>query len=345
MLAMRLTGIRQMRMFDTAKPKIVRDNDVLIRMTQVGVCGSDVHYYTSGKIGSQIVQYPFTVGHEGAGIVENTGSAVTRVKPGDRIAIEPAVSCLQCDQCRAGRPHTCRNLLFLGCPGQIEGCLKEYLVMPDNCCYPIPDSMSLVEASLSEPLAIGVYAVKLADLHADANIGIIGCGPIGLSVLLAVKNQMCNNVYVTDKIDARLKFAKSLGADWIGNHNSGNTTAQIINCEPALLDTVFECCGQQDAVNQALKILKPGGKLVMVGIPETDSIAFNMDDMRRKELCVQNVRRQNHCVQTALDMIASRKCIVGPMATHHFRFSETAEAFDLVANYRDGVIKAMINIS
>jgi L-iditol 2-dehydrogenase len=116
MKAMRLTGIRKMEMLEVDKPQIIADNDVLIKMTDVGVCGSDVHYYTRGKIGSQVVEYPFTVGHEGSGIVEAVGSAVTRVKPGDAIAIEPATCCHHCDQCLAGREHTCRNLTFLGCP-------------------------------------------------------------------------------------------------------------------------------------------------------------------------------------------------------------------------------------
>jgi L-iditol 2-dehydrogenase len=126
-----------MEMRNIPDPEIKNPNDVLIRMKIVGVCGSDVHYYTQGKIGSQVVEYPFTVGHEGAGIVEAVGSAVTKVKPGDRIAVEPAMSCWECDQCKAGRPHTCRKLHFLGCPKQADGCLSEYIVMPEECCLKI----------------------------------------------------------------------------------------------------------------------------------------------------------------------------------------------------------------
>src|SRR4030065_2680169 len=126
MKSIMLTGIRQMEMKTVADPVIVNDTDVLIRMERVGVCGSDVHYYTTGRIGSQVVKYPFMVGHEGAGIVKETGERVTRVKPGDRIAIEPAMPCWACDQCLSGRHHTCRKLLFLGWPGQAEGCLTEF---------------------------------------------------------------------------------------------------------------------------------------------------------------------------------------------------------------------------
>ena len=124
MKAMQLTGIRQMEMRELPDPILVNDSDVLIKILSVGVCGSDIHYYVSGKIGDQVVQYPFTVGHEGAGRVVEVGSAVTHVRPGDRIAVEPAMPCWQCDQCQAGRHHTCRNLRFLGCPKHAEGCLS-----------------------------------------------------------------------------------------------------------------------------------------------------------------------------------------------------------------------------
>ena len=344
MRVMKLTGLRQMAIFDVPMPQLKADNDVLIRMTHVGVCGSDVHYYTTGRIGSQVVEYPFAVGHECAGIVEKTGAGVTRVKPGDRIAVEPSAPCHQCDQCLAGRPHTCRKLTFLGCPGQAEGCLSDYIMMKEDSCFPIPDNMTLEEAALSEPLSIGVYAVKLSIPMSHARIGIIGCGPIGLSVLMPSLLQGAEKIYVTDKIDARLETAKKAGAAWTGNPLKSDIVADITQAEPLLLDAVFECCGQQEAVDQAIALLKPGGKMIFIGIPETDRISFNMDYMRRKEICVQNVRRQNHCMQAALDMIAGKKCNVGIMTTHRFPLEKTQAAFDLVADYRDGVVKAMIEI-
>lgn len=342
MKAMRLTGIRQMEMLEVDKPQIIADNDVLIKMTDVGVCGSDVHYYARGKIGSQVVEYPFTVGHEGSGIVEAVGSAVTRVKPGDAIAVEPATSCYHCDQCLAGRENTCRNLTFLGCPGQVEGCLSEYIVMKEQSCFPLGDKITLEEGALSEPLAIGVYAVRQSITMKGAKIAILGCGPIGLSVLLPAIAQGAEKVYVTDKLDYRVELAKKAGAVWGGNPLKQDVVKAVSEQEPGLLDAVFECCGQAEAVDNALAMLKPGGKLMMIGIPETDSLPFNMDNMRRKEICVQNVRRQNHCVQAALDMIANKDFDVNIMTTHRFSFAQTKEAFDLVDKYEDGVVKAII---
>ncbi|MFA6714238.1 MAG: alcohol dehydrogenase catalytic domain-containing protein [Victivallales bacterium] len=342
MKAMRLTGIRKMKMLEVDKPQIVADNDVLIKMTDVGICGSDVHYYARGKIGSQIVKYPFTIGHEGAGIVEAVGSAVNRVKPGDAVAIEPGTPCHHCDQCLIGREHTCRNLTYLGCPGQAEGCLSEYIVMKEDSCFPLGNKVTPEEGALSEPLSIGVYAVKLSIPMNGAKIGILGCGPIGLSVLLPALAQGAEKIYVTDKLDYRLELAKKAGACWTGNPLKQDVAKAVAEQESGLLDAVFECCGQADAVDNALAMLKPGGKLMMVGIPETETLPFNMDNMRHKEICVQNVRRQNHCVQAALDMIARKDFDVNIMTTHHFSFAETQKALDLVDKYEDGVVKAII---
>ena len=333
-----------MQMMEVETPKIVNPTDVLIKMKVLGVCGSDIHYYVSGKIGSQVVKYPFPVGHEGAGEVVETGSGVTHVKVGDRIAIEPAMPCFKCDQCLEGRPHTCRNLKFLGCPGQADGCLSEYIVMPETSCFPIPESMSYDQAAISEPLAIGVYAVRLANMDfTGKNVGILGFGPIGLSVLLPLMQKGAKNVYVTDKIDDRLAIAKKSGAIWTGNPDTEDVVALVKELEPALLDIVFECCGKQEAVDQAIDMLKPGGKLLIIGIPEFSRWSFPVDKMRHKEIAIQNVRRQNGALEETLELLAEEKVDVSRMPSHRFKFANTKQAFDLVAGYSDGVMKAMID--
>jgi L-iditol 2-dehydrogenase len=343
MKAMVLTGIRQMKMVEVPDPEIVNDTDVLIKMERVGVCGSDIHYYTTGKIGSQVVQYPFAVGHEGAGTVIEIGSAVTKVKVGDEIAIEPAMPCWNCDQCNVGRPHTCRNLKFLGCPGQADGCLSEYIVMPETSCFKLADNMILDDGALSEPLAIGVYAVKQSIPMAGAAIGILGFGPIGMSVLLPALAMGAKSVYVTDKIEARLDIARKAGVIYAGNPDNEDVVSEIAALEPNMLDVVFECCGQQEALDNAVDLLKPGGKLMMIGIPEFDNWQFSADKARRKEITFTNVRRQNHALEPTLDMMEKKLFDAHQMVTHRFKFQQTKEAFDLVNQYADGVMKAMID--
>jgi L-iditol 2-dehydrogenase len=343
MNTMMLTGIRQMEMQQTPDPVIINPTDVKIKMKVIGVCGSDIHYYINGKIGKQVVKYPFPVGHEGAGEVVEIGSGVTTLKPGDRIAIEPAMPCWKCDQCLAGRPHTCRNLKFLGCPGQADGCLSDYIVMPETSCFKIPDAMTWDEAAISEPLAIGVYSVRQSILMQGKKVGILGYGPIGMSVMLPALSKGADKVYVTDKIEGRLEKSREVGAAWAGNPDKEDIVARILEQEPAGLDVVFECCGQQDAMDQAVEILKPGGKIMIVGIPETDRWTFSVDKLRHKEITIGNVRRQNHSLEETLEMLAGEKVDVKPMATHRFRFADTKAAFDLVAGYQDGVMKAMID--
>ena len=333
-----------MELREAPDPSVKAARDVLIKVGVVGVCGSDVHYYATGRIGSQVVKYPFRVGHEFAGTVVAVGRAVKRVKEGDMVSVDPAMFCGKCDQCRAGRFHTCRKLKFLGCPGQAEGCLCEYIVMPESSCYPVARGISLEQAAIIEPLSIGCYAVQQSVPMKGARIAILGCGPIGLSVLLPARVAGAKRIYVTDKIAARLAVAGKAGATWTGNPDRTDVVASIVRKEPLLLDAVFECCGQQAAIDQAIELLKPGGTLMLIGIPTVDRIAFCIDRMRRKELRIQNVRRQNECVEAAVRLIEKGRVDVDFMITHHFALEKTKQAFDLVENYRDGVVKAMIRV-
>lgn len=338
-----LTGIRELEYAERNLPKIINPDDVLLKIEAVGICGSDIHYYNEGNIGSQVVNYPFIVGHESAATVIETGPQVSHVKPGDKVAIEPTLWCGECEQCLQGRKHTCLNQNFLGCPGQIEGVLKEYAVLPEKCCFPVKVDMPFDLAVFAEPLSVGIYAVKLSGIDIkNSNIAILGAGPIGQSVLASCIKQGAKNVFVTDKLDYRLDIAEELGARWTGNANEPSLKSDMSNT--TTFDVVFECCGKQEAVDQAVKILKPGGKLMMVGIPEVDRISFEIDKMRRKELCFQNVRRQNECFQEAIDFIESDRDFFKPLITHYYSFEQVKEGFELVLNYSDNVLKAIINI-
>jgi len=339
-----LTGIKSMEMVEISVPELMNNNEVKIKLQSIGVCGSDIHYYSEGKIGTQVVKYPFPVGHECSGIIVEIGKNVTNVKVGDLVVVDPAVHCGKCDQCLSGRPHTCRNNKFLGCPGQLDGCLSEYIVMPDFTCFPVTGKLNAVQAALIEPLSIGVYTVKLAQIqNKSVSIGIFGAGPIGLSVLFKLLADGISNITMIEPLKYRLAKAKEIGVRNIINSESENVVEKIQQKEELLLDYVFEASGQQDAVTNAIKILKPGGKLILVGIPPDAKYIFDMDLMRRKELTVINVRRQNHCVEEAIDLVISGKIDVEKMVTHHFQLKETAEAFDIVEGYKDGAIQAMID--
>ncbi len=342
MQALRLTALRRLEVMEVPDPCLHNADDVLLRMAAVGVCGSDVHYYTTGRIGSQVVQYPFTLGHECAAAVERVGTAVRHLRPGDRVAVDPAMHCGECDQCRLGRPHTCRKLRFLGCPGQAEGCLSERLVMPAHCCLRLDDKMSAGQGALSEPLAIGLYAARGALPLKGARVGVLGCGPIGLSVIRCAQLLGAGEIYAADPLDYRRRAAQAAGAHWTGRPEDA-LADKIKTRVPGGLDAVFECCGQQSAVDQALEMICPGGRLMLIGIPEVDQIALTIDRARRAEVRVLNVRRQCGCTAATLALMAGGLLDVDFMVTHRFPLARAAEAFELVAGYRGGVIKAMID--
>ena len=339
-----LTGIRQMEITDVPKPGVKNDTDVLLKIEVVGVCGSDVHYYRTGRIGSHVVTYPYLVGHECSATVEAVGKKVKHVRPGDEVAVEPAISCHKCPQCKMGRENTCYKLKFLGTPGEGNGCLCEYIVMPEENCFPTKGRLSLEQAALCEPFAIGVYTIKQSRVAQNGKIAILGSGPIGLSCLVAAQVQRAGAIYMTDKLDYRVDFAKKTGATWAGNPDREDIVKAIGRLEPLGVDVVCECAGSQEAIDQAVDLLRPGGTLMLVGIPEFDRVSFPIDHIRRKEITIVNVRRQNRCAEEAIELVASGKAKINSFATHRFKLEQSKEAFDLVSDYRDGVIKAMIEL-
>lgn len=322
------------------EPEIRHASDVLLRIHAVGICGSDLHYFRVRKIGEQVVNGPFIMGHECTAVVEEVGANVTRVKPGDRVVVEPAVSCYSCSQCLAGRPHTCDRLQFLGAPGQLDGALREWIVMPEANCFPVPDSLDLATAVLVEPLSIGVYASGMVHSEIPNHAGILGSGPIGLSVLHSIQTRGWEPALVTDKLEDRLQKAQSFGARHVC---LANDLSQLQPFEDTL-DVVFECCGQQEALDQAVWLLKPGGHLVIVGIPEVDEWTIHPHVLRRKEITLHHVRRQNGCVQLAMDLLMQHKTMFGSLVTHTFPLSQIEQAFSLAATYSDQIFKAVIQI-
>lgn len=338
-----LTAPGRMEIRQCDDPHLQRDDQVLIRVDAVGVCGSDVHYFVDGCIGSQVIEYPWTIGHECAGTVVQAGPAAG-LAPGTRVAVDPLIACTTCDQCRSGRENTCRSQQFMGNPHQASGAIAQYVVMPARSCIPLPDSVSFTEGALCEPLAIGVYAARMARLAPGQSAAILGSGPIGLSVLLALRALAGPDLTVlaTDLLDYRLQAARRLGANHVFRGDQGDLVAQLRRHRPSGVDAVFECAGEQDTIDQAVGLLKPGGTVYLIGIPRSRTITVDFDLARREEITLQPVRRQNHCAQLTVDLVAQGKIDVRPLATHFFGLDQAEQAVQTAQHYRDGVIKAII---
>jgi L-iditol 2-dehydrogenase len=346
MRALYLTGARRLELRDAPEPPAPRSDEVLLRVVTVGICGSDLHYYRTGRIGDQVVEFPWMLGHECSAVVEQTGDEVESLSVGDRVAVDPLVWCNECDQCLAGRVHTCRNQKFLGCPGQMQGCLCDRIVMPAQSCFRIPDELTMTQAALVEPFSIGLYSRQLGgeDL-AGKSVAILGSGPIGLSVLLACRAAGADKIYMTDLLDYRNDRASSMGADWTGNPDRQDVVREILGQAPLGVHFAFECAGEQETTDQGLEIVRPGGSFMMVGIPEFDRMSFDFSILRRKEITVQPVRRQNHCVSPAIEMAASGAVDLDPMVTHEMSLEQSVRGFEILDDYSDDVVKVMVHVS
>lgn len=344
MQAAYLTGVRQIEIRDVPRPVLRGREDVLVRVGVVGICGSDVHNYTQGGTGDTAVRFPFILGHEGAGTVAAVGAGVKGLRVGQRIAIEPALPCWTCDQCRMGRWNTCRRILFLSAAGQEQGLLREYIVLPAKSCIPLPTRLALEEAAFGEPLSIALYAARQALPLKGATVAVLGAGPIGLGIMLCARTLGAARVFVTEPIPHRLKLARRLGADWAGAPATQDVVKAVQRRAPLGVDVVFECCGKEEALEQGARMLKPGARLVLVGIPEEPITRLNIHEMRRRELTLVNIRRQCDCLEPALELIRRRRVAVAPLITHRFPLGEAGRAFELVARYGDGVVKAMLTL-
>jgi L-iditol 2-dehydrogenase len=342
MRAIYLTGIGEVELQNIPKPAIAADEDVLLRTSVVGLCGSDIHYFTADTVAGEKISYPAVLGHEAAAVVEAVGPAVTSLKPGDRVAVDPAVSCGTCDQCRAGRPHTCRNLRFLGSPGEKDGALAEYFVHPASNCYVVPETVSMAEAMLTEPLSIALHAFSFWNGGPGQGMAVLGSGPIGLSMILAARAAGVEDIYASDKITDREDAARRAGAVWAGNPDREDVVRAILTRRPLGLDAVFECCGEQPALDQAVELLKPGGTLGIVGIPLAERISFPSVALRRKEIRVQSVRRQNRYVKRALLLLSARLIEIGFLANRDFKPEDAQAAFETAAARKDGALKVTI---
>jgi L-iditol 2-dehydrogenase len=335
-----LIGVRAVEVRDLPDPKIQAPDEVLLRTTVAGLCGSDLHYFIADKVGSEKVAYPAVVGHECAAVVEAVGPAVRRVKPGDQVAVEPAISCGKCDQCRTGRPHTCRTVGFLGHPGEKSGCLAEFFTLPERNLLPLSAGLTPVEAMLAEPLSIALHALQLGGGVPIPAAGVLGTGPIGLCVIMALKAAGTAEIFASDRSEARAQAALRAGAGWASNPEREDIVQSILARQPLGMDAVFEVSGDPAAIEQAVELVKPGGTVFQIGIPLAERVAYPIAKMRRKEIAVRHVRRQNRCLERALLLIETKHIEVAWLATHEFKIDEAARAFATAADRLDGVLKA-----
>jgi L-iditol 2-dehydrogenase len=315
MVAARLHGPRDLRVEEVETPG---DGGVLVRVTATGICGSDLHTYLDACIGDTKLRAPLIIGHEFAGVVEETGQ---------RVAVDPAQPCHRCDLCERGHPNLCRRLHFCGLFPD-NGSLAEFIRVPAQTCVPVPDTLSEEDAAMLEPLGVALHATDLAKIRVGDKVAILGTGPIGLLLVQCAKLAGASEIFVSDPLAWRVKLAGKYGAELLP-----------ANVE---VDVAIEAAWGEAAVVQAIEITRPGGRVVLVGIPREDRCEFRHSVARRKGLTVVFSRRMKHTYPRAIQLVASGRVDVRPFVTHRFPLRRAPEAFDVCANYKDNVIKAII---
>jgi L-iditol 2-dehydrogenase len=337
----RLYGIRDLRLEFLPQP-IPGPGQVLLKVAAVGICGSDVHYYLEGGIGDQVISEPLVLGHEFSARLAELGDGVNGLTPGQLVAVEPAIPCGICESCRHGHPNLCPNVSFRGSPG-VDGAYAEYIAMPAENCFPLPEGFSAEEGVLLETLGIAIHSVDLAHLKPGQTIAVLGAGPIGLLTAAVARVAGASTVYMTEPLAYRRKFALDYAADVALNPKKTDVVAAILRLTNGRgVDVAFEAAGAPETPEQAAEVTRPGGKVVISGIPSSDTLTMKAGTVRRKGLTIKLVRRMKHTYPRAIRLLQSGAVDVKPLITHIVPLECIAEAFETVAAYDDGVLKAVI---
>ena len=335
-----MTGIEKLETGEAPMPVIGAD-DVLIKVQSVGVCGSDLHYYRSGSIGDFVVEYPFILGHEAAGVVAEVGGNVKHLKPGDRVCMEPGIPCMKCEECLTGHYNLCKDVKFWATP-PYDGVLSEYVAHPAAFTFKIPDNMSFTEGALVEPLAIGLHACNMGGVKLGQTVAIVGAGCIGLVTLLAAKAYGATQIIVGDVLDKRLDKAKELGAIPVNTKENDFAQKVLEMTGGRGADVCIDCAGFSATVDACLTAAKPAGMVIIVGLGADRVDGFNTSMMSVKELTVKSIFRYRNLYPTAINAIADGRINVGAIVSHRFKFDDTIEAFATCHKDIRNVVKGVI---
>jgi len=328
---LRLHGMGDMRLHSEPIPHPA-DGEVLLRVTAVGICGSDLHWLEEAGIGDAQISRPLVLGHEFSAVVESPTSTLI----GQRVAVDPAIPCRECEFCLDGDPNLCIQLHFAG-HGKDDGALRQYLAWPERCLYPLPESISDEEGVMLEPLGVAMHAIELGAIQPGDAVGVFGVGPIGLLVVQLARLAGAEQIIVTDRLAHRLEAALSIGAtqgflvtdEWDEQEVWRATGERGV-------DVSFEVAGENQAVETAITAGKPGGRVILVGIPSQDWTAFTASTARRKGLTIKLSRRMKFTYPRAIQLVEDGLIDVRSLITHRYPLSEYEQAFQ-VARRREGL--------
>lgn len=330
MKSVRLYAPGDLQLLEEPTPVSSAD-EKLIRVTAIGVCGSDLHWFTQGGIGDAKLDHPLVLGHEFAGVTEN----------GERVAADPAIPCGACEHCLRGDTNLCPSVRFAGHSNE-DGAMREYLCWPQNQLHHLPDSLSDNDGVMLEPLGVAIHAVDLAHLRVGMRVGVFGCGPIGLLIVQLARLSGVSTVMASDILSHRAEAAKKFGANPVFQPAPNISNQAILDASNGRgLDVVFEVAGAQGAVDDAMNAVMPGGKVILAGIPDDERTSFVAATARRKGLTIKMVRRMKNTYPRAIRLVADGRVDVHSLVTHTFPLDQAKQAYE-TALRREG-LKVIIN--
>ena len=311
MRAARLHAAGDLRVADEPEPA-AGPGTSLVRVTAVGICGSDLHWWDEGAIGDTRLTHPLVLGHEGAGVIADGP------RRGERVAIDPAIPDETCRACRDGYRNLCYRIRFSG-HGETDGMLREIMAWPSGLLHPLPDGVSDADGAMLEPLGVAIHSADLGHLPFAGSAAVIGCGPIGLLLVQVLKAAGASSVLAVEPLADRREAAARMGADQVAGSDAALDDAGV--------DVAFEAVGNDEAVGLAMASVRPGGRVVLAGIPGDDSIRFGASLARRKGLTIAMVRRMNEVYPRAIGLAARGVVDLGSVVTSRFGLGEVREAF------------------
>ena len=331
MKSVRLHGTGDLQLHEEELP-VAGVGEKLVRVKSVGVCGSDLHWFSEGSIGDAKLDRPLVLGHEFAGVTSD----------GQRVAVDPAIPCGHCEFCQHGHPNLCSNLIFAS-HGKTDGSLREWMAWNTKSLFSIPDTLSFEDGAMLEPLGVAIHTVDLGKVKPGMSVGVFGCGPIGLLVLQMARLSGASNIIATDKLPHRVEAAKALGATNAFLAEAGSELEMIRAATAGRgVDVAFDAAGSPDAVDMAFAAVSVGGKVILAGIPDEDKTSFTASVARRKGLTIKLVRRMKHTYPRAIELVSKGLVDVRSLVTHRFPLEQAAEAFR-VAQRREG-LKIIIEV-
>ncbi|WP_049042664.1 NAD(P)-dependent alcohol dehydrogenase [Clostridium sporogenes] len=339
-----MLGIGKIELEERQIPK-VKEDEVLVKLEYVGICGSDLHYYETGAIGDFVVEPPFVLGHEPGGTVVEVGKNVKHLKVGDRVALEPGKTCGHCEFCKTGRYNLCPDVVFFATP-PVDGVFQEYVAHEADLCFKLPDNVSTMEGALIEPLAVGFHAAMQGNAKAGQTAVVMGSGCIGLVTMMALKAMGVSKVYVVDIMGKRLQKALELGADGVINGSTTNVVEEIMKLTDGKgCDLAIETAGTQVTTVQAMHMTKKGATIVLVGYSKSGEMNLPISLALDKELTFKTIFRYRHIYPMAIEAVAAGKVNLKGIVTDVFKLDEAQKAMDYSINNKSDIVKAVIRIS